>query len=64
MGMSHFLGTFSGLLPDFWVPSWAIPGFLGIISWLFSDFCVSFLPAKSDFFKDIPDFLVLILIFY
>ena len=25
------LGTFSGVLPDFWVPFWAIPGFLGII---------------------------------
>ena len=25
------LGTFLGLLPDFWVPFRAIPGFLGII---------------------------------
>ena len=25
------LGTFLEVLPDFWVPFWAIPGFLGII---------------------------------
>ena len=32
------LGTFLGLLPDFWVPFWAIPGFLGIIFLVFSRF--------------------------
>ena len=26
MGMCIILGTFLGLLPDFWVPFWAIPG--------------------------------------
>ena len=61
--MCHFMGMFSGLLPDFGVP-------LG----LFPDFWVSFLGysrifgynnflGKIDFFKNIPDFLVLILIF-
>ena len=25
------LGTFSGVLPDFWIPFWAIPRFLGTI---------------------------------
>ena len=46
------------LLPDFWVPFWAIPGFLGIIFWLFLEFWVKF-----DFFQNNPDFGVLILIF-
>ena len=36
------LGTFSGLIPDFWVPFRAIPGFLGIIFWLFPDLWMSF----------------------
>ena len=47
------LGTFSGMLPDFWVLYSAIPGFLGII------FLVQF-----DFFRNNPDFWVLILIVY
>ena len=47
--MCHILGV----LPDFWVPFWAIPGFLGIIFWV-----------KFEFFKNNPDFWVLILIFY
>ena len=50
-GNLHMLGygnvplfwvLFGGLLPDFWVPFWAIPGFLDIILWLFPDFWVSF----------------------
>ena len=41
-GWAIILGTFWGLLPDFWVPFWAIPGFLGII----------FL-VKFDFFQNI-----------
>ena len=42
-GMCHYFGYFfGGLLPDFWVPFWAIPGFLGIIFWLFPDFRVPF----------------------
>ena len=51
-GCAIILGTFWGLLPDFWMPFWAIPGFLGII----------FL-VKFDFFINNPDFGVLILIF-
>ena len=31
MGMRHYLGYFFGVLPDFWVPFWLIPRFLGII---------------------------------
>ena len=60
--MCHYFGYFLGLLPDFWVPFWAIPDFLGIIFWLFPDFWVSFF-GKFDFFKNNPDFGVLILIF-
>ena len=60
--MPLFWVLFWGLLPDFWVPLWAIPGFLGIIFWLFPDFWVPFL-VKFDFFKNNPDFGVLILIF-
>ena len=41
-GMCHYVGYFFGLLPDFWVPFWAIPGFLNIIFWLLPDFWVSF----------------------
>ena len=26
-GMCHYFGDFFGLLPDFWVPIWAIPDF-------------------------------------
>ena len=51
--MCHYFGYFFGLLPDFWVPFRAIPGFLGII----------FL-VKFDFFMNNSDFSVLILIFY
>ena len=51
-GCAIILGTFLGLLPDFWVSFLAIPGFLGII----------FL-VKINFFKNNPDFVVLILIF-
>ena len=51
-GCFIILGTLLGLLPDFWVPFWAIPGFLGI----------TFL-VKFDFFKNNPGFGVLILIF-
>ena len=51
--MCHYFGYFVGVLPDFWVPFRDIPGFLGI----------NFL-VKFDFFKNNPDFWVLILIFY
>ena len=60
--MPLFWVLFWGLLPDFWVPFWAILGFLGIIFWLFPDFGYHFL-VKFDFFKNNPDFGVLILIF-
>ena len=50
--MCHYFGYFFGLLPDFWAPFLAIPGFLGVI----------FL-VKFNFFKNNPDFGVLILIF-
>ena len=56
--MPLFWVRFMRLLPDVGVPFWAIPGFLGIIFWLFPDFLVKF-----DFFKNNPDFGVLILIF-
>ena len=49
--MCHYFGYFSGLLPEFWIPFWAIPAFLGII----------FL-VKFDFFKNNSDVLVLIFI--
>ena len=53
--MPLFWGTFLGLLPDFWVPFWAIPGFLDITFWLFPDFGYHFL-VKLDFFENNPDF--------
>ena len=61
-GCAIVLGTFLGLLLDSWAPFWPIPGFLGIIFWLFQDFGHHFL-VKFDFFKNNPDFGVLILIF-
>ena len=44
-GYAIILGTFLGVLPDFWVPFWAIPGFLGVI-----------LLVKFYFFRNDPDF--------
>ena len=38
MGMCHYLGTSFGVLSDFWVPFWAIPGFLGVILLVKFDF--------------------------
>ena len=52
------LGTFLGLFPDFWVPFWAIPGFLVSFFWIFPDFW-----EKFDFFRNNSDFGVLILVF-
>ena len=52
MGMGHYFGYFWGLLPDFWVP------FLGYSRIFGYHFLVKF-----DFFKNNPDFGVLILIF-
>ena len=49
--MPLFWVLFRGLLPDFWVLFLAIPRFLDIIL------------VKFDFFKNNPDFVVLILIF-
>ena len=53
---------FGGLLPEFWVTFWAIPGFLGIIfgySRIFGYHCL----VKFDFFQNNPDFGGLIYIF-
>ena len=64
-GYAIILGTFLGLLRDFWVPFWAIPGFLGIIFFGYSRiFGYHLFLVKFDFFKNNPDFWVLILIFY
>ena len=30
-GICHYFGYFLAVLPDFWVPFWAIPRFVGII---------------------------------
>ena len=60
--MPLFLVISLEFLPDFGVPFWVIPGFLGIIIWLFPDFWVSCL-VKFDFFWNNRDFGVLILIF-
>ena len=55
-GMCHYFGYFlGGLLPDFWVPFWAILGFLGIIFVCSRIFGYHFL-VKFDFFKNNPDF--------
>ena len=51
-GCAIILGTFLGLLSDFWVSFF----------WLFPDFWVSFL-VKFDFFRNNSEFGVLILIF-
>ena len=52
-GCAIILGSFFGVAP----------GCLGVIFWLFADFWVSFFLVKFDFFKNNPDFGVLILIF-
>ena len=41
-GMCHYFGYFFGVAPRFLGTFLAIPGFLGIIFWLFPDFGVSF----------------------
>ena len=57
--MCHYFGYFfGGCSRIFGYHFLAIPGFLGIIFWLFPDFWVKF-----DFFKNNPDYGVLILIF-
>ena len=53
LGCAIVLGTFLGVLSDIWVSFLTISGFLGAI----------FL-VKFDFFRNNPDFFVLILIFY
>ena len=50
-----FWVLFWGLLPDFWVPFRAIPGFLGILFGYFRIFGYHFL-VKFDFFWNNPDF--------
>ena len=61
-GCAIILGTFGGLLLDFWVPFWAIPGFFGIIFGYSRTFGYHFL-VKFAFFQNNPDFGELILIF-
>ena len=56
--MPLFWVLFLRLLPDFWVPFWAIPGLLGIFGFLGIIFLVKF-----DFLRNNPDLGVLILIF-
>ena len=43
-GMCHYCGYFLVVLPDFWVPFWAICGVLGIN-----------VLVKFDFFRNNPD---------
>ena len=62
--MCHYFGYFFGVAPGFCVPFWAIPGFLDIIFWLFSDLGVSYFLVKLVFVEHNPDFWVLILILY
>ena len=61
-GCAIILGTFFGVAPGFLGTFWAIPGFLGIIFWLSRIFGCHFM-VKFDFFRNNPDFGVLILIF-
>ena len=61
-GSAIILGTFLGLLPDFWVPFWLFPDFWVLFSGYSRIFGYHFL-VKFDFFKNNPDFGVLILIF-
>ena len=57
-----FWVLFWGLLPDFWVPVWAIPGFWVSVFGYSRIFGYHFL-VKFDFFQNSPDFGLLILIF-
>ena len=62
MGMCHYFGYFFGVAPGFLGTFWAIPEFLVSFfgySWIFG---YHFL-VKFYFFKNNPDFGVLILIF-
>ena len=59
--MCHYFGYFLELLPDFWVPFWAIPGFLGVTFGYSRIFGYHFL-VKFDFVRNNPDFGLLILI--
>ena len=51
-GMCHYFGYFIGLLPDFWVPFWAIPVFFGIIFLVIPRFLGVVFFVKFDFFKN------------
>ena len=61
-GCAIILGIFLGLLPDFWVPFWLFPDFWVLFSGYSRIFGYNFL-VKFYFFKNNPDFVVLILIF-
>ena len=55
------MGSFSGLLPDFWVPFWVpfwvTSGFLGILFCYSRIFGYNFFLVKFGFLKNNPDFL-------
>ena len=61
--MCHYFGYFLGLLPDFCVPFWVIPGFFGYHVLAIPGFLGVICLVKFDFFKNNPDVGVLILIF-
>ena len=62
MGMCHYFGYFLGLLPDFWVP-FGLSRIFGYHFFGYSRiFGYNFL-VKFDFFRNNPDFGLLILIF-
>ena len=61
-GMCHYFGYFFGVAPGFLGTFLGYSRIFGYHFWLFPDFWVPFL-IKFDFFKDNPDFGVLILIF-
>ena len=61
-GCAIILGTFWGLLPDFWVLFWLFLDFWVLFSG-YSRICRYHFLVKFDFFKNNPDFGVLILIF-
>ena len=61
--MCHYFGYFFAVLPNFWVPLWAIPGFGGTF-WAIPGFLGIIFFVKLDFFRNNPDFWVFTLIFY
>ena len=58
----HYFGYFFGVAPGFLGNFWAIPGFLGIIYLAIPGFLGIIFLVKFDFFRNNPDFGILILI--